>query len=477
MNIWKKSRKYLTRIILCMVLLGIFILPGTEAKAGDNQECSAVVNYYDADTNELIYTAVAELVGYRGYEPPYLFESEEGESYVLDILNGKNEFFLASPDLFIDPQDSITVYYKKGQPSEGKTAVKIRYVYTGSASGPSLVGLQYIDDLNVGDSYTCKPVNTFTLIPGFYISDDYLAHLMLVWGDMVWDDEQNQLTIDSLSSEWEENVITVYGDIEYYAIDGLISQKINYVDTATGETLASYSTGRSLRIFFEYSPEQYILLEDGVLYEFDNSYSKNVLTLEAGEYGDIYAYYRRMLTVSFDPNGGICTDTEKKVKEGLSYGMLPTPVREGYTFEGWYTAKEGGSRITQDTVVNLTADQTLYARWSEKVPDKASEEPSDSALTISGKRVTLQKPVNKRAGKMKVTWKKVSGADGYQVTYAANKSFRKAKKKITAKKTLTVKGLKKGKTYYVKVRAYKLDSTGGKVYGVYSKVRKIKITK
>ena len=39
------------------------------------------------------------------------------------------------------------------------------------------------------------------------------------------------------------------------------------------------------------------------------------------------------------------------------------------------------------------------------------------------------------------------------------------------------KKLKKGKTYYVRVRAYKKDSTGRKVYGKYSKVMKVKITK
>ena len=39
------------------------------------------------------------------------------------------------------------------------------------------------------------------------------------------------------------------------------------------------------------------------------------------------------------------------------------------------------------------------------------------------------------------------------------------------------KKLKKGKTYYVRVRAYKKDSTGRKVYGKYSTVKKIKITK
>ena len=43
--------------------------------------------------------------------------------------------------------------------------------------------------------------------------------------------------------------------------------------------------------------------------------------------------------------------------------------------------------------------------------------------------------------------------------------------------TATFKGLKKGKTYYVKVRGYKKDSTGNKKYGKYSKVKTVKVTK
>ncbi len=78
---------------------------------------------------------------------------------------------------------------------------------------------------------------------------------------------------------------------------------------------------------------------------------------------------------------------------------------------------------------------------------------------------------------MKIKWKKVAGAKGYQVRYAANKKLRKPKTKTTSKNAFTVKKLKKGKTYYVKIRAYKLDSMGKKVYGTYSKVRNIKIKK
>lgn len=53
-----------------------------------------------------------------------------------------------------------------------------------------------------------------------------------------------------------------------------------------------------------------------------------------------------------------------------------------------------------------------------------------------------------------------------------------AKKSTSKKTTLTIKKLKKGKTYYVQARAYKLDSAGKKIYSAkYSATKKVKIKK
>lgn len=79
---------------------------------------------------------------------------------------------------------------------------------------------------------------------------------------------------------------------------------------------------------------------------------------------------------------------------------------------------------------------------------------------------------------MAVSFKKVSGAKGYQILYATNSKFTKGKKNVSTKLTSkTLTKLKKGTTYYVKVRAYKTDSAGNKVYGSYSKAKKLKIRK
>lgn len=73
---------------------------------------------------------------------------------------------------------------------------------------------------------------------------------------------------------------------------------------------------------------------------------------------------------------------------------------------------------------------------------------------------------------------KVKGAKGYQLTYATNSKFTQAKTSVDMKSTSkTITKMKKGKTYYVKVRAYVKDTKGKNVYGKYSNVKKVKIQK
>lgn len=52
-----------------------------------------------------------------------------------------------------------------------------------------------------------------------------------------------------------------------------------------------------------------------------------------------------------------------------SIGSLPTPTRSGYAFDGWYTAANGGTKITDSTKV--TANTTVYAHWTKNAETKA----------------------------------------------------------------------------------------------------------
>lgn len=84
----------------------------------------------------------------------------------------------------------------------------------------------------------------------------------------------------------------------------------------------------------------------------------------------LYAHWAmgpaKTFTVTFDANGGSVTTASKEVTQSQPYGELPDPDRTGYRFDGWYTAADGGSKVTETTQVNLTEDQTLYAHWVQQ---------------------------------------------------------------------------------------------------------------
>ena len=140
---------------------------------------------------------------------------------------------------------------------------------------------------------------------------------------------------------------------------------------------------------------------------------------------------------------------------------LKNPSRKGYAFAGWYTDAKFKKKITSISN-SAKSDYILYAKWTKVKVAKAS---LTSAKNSKSKQILLK-------------YKKVSGAKGYEISYSTNKKFKKVvTKKNTAKTSYTISKLKKGKIYYVRIRAYRMDSTGKKVYGKYSSMKKVKVSK
>ena len=91
-------------------------------------------------------------------------------------------------------------------------------------------------------------------------------------------------------------------------------------------------------------------------------------------------------TISFDANGGFCSTSKKSVTYGAAYGELPTPEKEGYSFSGWFTSADGGTEITSSSMVNITANQTLYAHWSTCDHNYTVIESVDPSCTKEGSK-------------------------------------------------------------------------------------------
>lgn len=71
-------------------------------------------------------------------------------------------------------------------------------------------------------------------------------------------------------------------------------------------------------------------------------------------------------TMKLNPGEGKCSKPSVEVMDGEAYGELPVPTREGYDFTGWYSAENGGTKVTASSTVDLDKVKELYAHWELK---------------------------------------------------------------------------------------------------------------
>ena len=132
-----------------------------------------------------------------------------------------------------------------------------------------------------------------------------------------------------------------------------------------------------------------------------------------------------------------------------------------------YTVEYTNNKKVGTATVTVTATDASHYTGS-----------ASSTFTIIPRKPVIQKAVG-GWGKASISWTKREEAGGYQIKYSRYKSFKesstttRSKKLKKADNTSIVLSLTPGKTYYVKVRAYK--SVGGVKY--YSKWSKIKTFK
>lgn len=67
-------------------------------------------------------------------------------------------------------------------------------------------------------------------------------------------------------------------------------------------------------------------------------------------------------SLDFDANGGSLSEPTRWVVDDVAIGTLPTPTHPGATFDGWFTAANGGAMISEETTIS--ANTTFYAHWT-----------------------------------------------------------------------------------------------------------------
>ena len=106
-------------------------------------------------------------------------------------------------------------------------------------------------------------------------------------------------------------------------------------------------------------------------YTFAGWYQDTNLTIPANsetiitEDTDFYAKWLQSVTVTLNANNGTVSPSTITVGQGTAVGTLPTPEREGYTFDGWYQEPELTNLATAETIV--TENTTYYAKWIENI--------------------------------------------------------------------------------------------------------------
>lgn len=101
---------------------------------------------------------------------------------------------------------------------------------------------------------------------------------------------------------------------------------------------------------------------------------------------------------------------------------------------------------------------------------------SDVVLQVGTLKKVFLTVKNKKKATASLSWKKADGAKKYQIYRATSKKGKYSKIATTKKLTYKDTSLSKNKTYYYKVRAYYVKD-GKNVYGSYSSVKSVKITK
>lgn len=138
--------------------------------------------------------------------------------------------------------------------------------------------------------------------------------------------------------------------------------------------------------------------------------------------------------------------------------------------QGTVTAKKKG------TVTITVKGKYFEAAAKLKV---TTDKQSAKTIKVTTKTIAKKRPVissvsqTKKGRKVKIKYNKLKGSSGYQVQYSTTKKFKK-KTVLSVKKTsATTKKLKKGKQYYVRVRAY-IKKNNKTYYSKWSKIKKTK---
>ena len=184
-----------------------------------------------------------------------------------------------------------------------------------------------------------------------------------------------QLVIDSLMSALDISVET--GELEFCTVTDESENKEHYTVDVSGayEENDSYAKNSAVTITVtpkegckitkvECSAADFTTDESGVWTgTIDKLTGDTTFTVTAEPKDAPKPPVKPTYTITFDANGGSVSPETMETDENGKLSALPTPTRDGCTFDGWYDAKDGGSKVPADKT--YTESTTIYAHWTK----------------------------------------------------------------------------------------------------------------
>lgn len=213
---------------------------------------------------------------------------------------------------------------------DGEEQLGFKYVYYRKPAGdllfPSKKGYDFVEWTNVDDEVVTKDTVIAT-DEDYYVYANWVKHV-------------STLTVDPAQGTWESSTEKQTFKLEYEETKDIPDP------TRVGYDFTGWKVeGEASK------------LEDRV---FTMGYENTTITAQ---------WSPKKYTLHYDVNQGAAVNpTSKEIIYTKEYGQLPTTSRTGYTFAGWYTDRNGGTKVNEHTVHNVTNDVTIYAHWDNTPP-------------------------------------------------------------------------------------------------------------
>lgn len=221
---------------------------------------------------------------------------------------------------------------------------------------------------------------------------------------------------------------------------------------------------------------EYIMERDGLTDQIEavSVREGDRLELEAGRILKLHA--------AFTPGNVICTDVSWTSSDAQKVSVTAQgqirAVKEGTAVitaaSVWDPSKEASVTVTVLPKKEEESEQPPVKETETQKPENPGNPTDVKPVKPAPAKVRLSSAKRLSGKRIKLKWKKVSGADGYEIYRAAKKKGKYTRIAVIKKgKTITYtdKKAKQKKTYYYKVRAYRKDGKK-KVYGVFSVAKK-----